>query len=122
MTLAETIVSSVLLLLILVPVLRVLAVGQLEAGIIRQKSLSLVLARARLDEIRSRALYDFSVDFTSNSEAAGIGYLCTVGDLPHGDNLRKISVQVGFDVDGDGNLDDGEKQVTLESLLARRWP
>jgi hypothetical protein len=36
-------------------------------------------------------------------------------------DLRQITVSVGYDLDGDSALDAGEIEVTLATLIARRW-
>ena len=48
-------------------------------------------------------------------------YLCNIADVSKGSNLRKITVSVGHDLNGDNVLADDEILVTFSTLLARRW-
>jgi hypothetical protein len=44
-----------------------------------------------------------------------------VEDVSVDSNLRKITVSVGYDLNGNNNLESDEIEVTLVTLVARRW-
>jgi prepilin-type N-terminal cleavage/methylation domain-containing protein len=121
-TLTEVVVASALLVVAMVPILKGLATAHLSTAIIEHKSRSLILAQAKLDEIKARSIYHYSSSYTTtNPLPLGDSYLCSVSDSGSGDNLRTITVSVGFDVNGNGSLGSDEIGVTLSTKLARRW-
>lgn len=120
-TLAEVVVSSTLLVVALVPILKALTLAQATSIVIERKTQSLVLAQGKLDEIRARSVYHYSDSYQQDSTALGGSYLCTVSD--NGDpSLRTITVSVGFDADGDNHLASSEILATLTTYVAKRWP
>jgi Tfp pilus assembly protein PilV len=121
-TLTEVVVASALLTLAMVPILRGLTAAHLGTINIERKSRSLILAQARLDEIKARSIYHYSSSFVedNNSIDGYPGYLRNVADNA-ADPLRTITVSVGFDANGDGELGSGEIDVTLSTQLAKRW-
>ena len=120
-TLTEVVVASVLLIVAIVPILKALTSGHVMTALIERKTRSLVLAQAKLDEIRARAIYNYSGSFGQTSASLGAPYRCTVVDTPNGSDLRTIEVSVGCDLNANGVLDADEIEVTLASLVARRW-
>jgi len=120
-TLTEVIVASTLLILAIVPILKALTTAHLNTAIIEHRSHSLILAEAKLDEIRARSIYNYGSIFTQTSSSLDGSYLGSVADSSVSSNLRKITVSVGYDLNGDSNLTDDEIEVTLSTLLARRW-
>jgi Tfp pilus assembly protein PilV len=120
-TLAEVVVSSTLLLVALVPLLKALTVAQMAGILIERRTQSLILAQSRLDEIRARSVYHYSDSFQQSSAALGGSYLCTVSD-DRDSSLRRIVVSVGFDSDGDNQLSSSEIMATLDTYVAKRWP
>jgi hypothetical protein len=49
-------------------------------------------------------------------------YLCNVTDSATANpDLKKITVEVGYDGNGNGTLSSGEVEVTLATYIARRW-
>ncbi|MGD8499110.1 MAG: hypothetical protein PVJ86_00590 [Phycisphaerales bacterium] len=120
-TLTEVVVASALLIVAIVPILKALTSGHVMTALIEQKTRSLTLAQAKLDEIRARSIYEYSTLYSETSAALGDSYLCTVADTAMGSDLRTIEVSVGYDHDGDGLLSSDEIEVTLATLIARRW-
>lgn len=120
-TLTEVIIASTLLILAMVPILRALTSAIMSSTIIEQRTQSLVLAQGKLDDIRARSLYNYDQDFTQSSVSLDGAYLCDVADSVQTSNLRRLSVSVGYDTNGNNGLDAGEIDVTLTTLLARRW-
>jgi len=122
-TLTEVIVASSLLILALVPILKALTTAHVSTTIIERRTQSLILARAKLDKIKACSIYDYTntgASFTENNTVLDGSYLCNVSDNS-GDPLKQITVSVGYDINSDSNLADSEIEVTLSTLIARRW-
>jgi len=110
-TLTEVVMASALLIAAIAPILKALTTAHYSSSLIERKTLSLTLARKKLEDI----------SFTEPNESLGGSYLCTVADKAVSADLRKITVSVGCDTDGNGSLAGGEVLVVLETLLAKRW-
>lgn len=119
-TIIEVVMASVLLIIVLVPILKALTTAHVTTTAIEQKTVSLMLAQAKLDEIKASSIYHYGDDFTESSSSLGGGYLCDVGDASAGDNLRTITVDVGYDLDENGSLETDEVEISLATYLARR--
>jgi Tfp pilus assembly protein PilV len=120
-TLTEVVIASALLIIAMVPILKGLTSAHLGTVIIELKSRSLILAQARLDEIKARSVYHYSDTFTQANVSVDGSYLCNVDDIAISANLRKITVSVGYDHDGNNTLDPNEIEVTLATCFAKRW-
>lgn len=120
-TLTEVVVASALLIVAMVPILKALTSAHVVGAIIEHKTRSLTLAQAKLDDIRARSIYNYSGTFEETSTSLDGLYLCTVTDSGSGTDLRTVSVSVGYDSNTNNILDSGETDVTLTTLLARRW-
>ena len=105
----------------MVPILKGLTSAHLSTVIIERKSRSLILAQARLDEIKARSVYHYSDSFAETNTSIDGSYLCNVDDSSINTNLRKITVSVGYDHDGDNILDPDEIEVALATCIAKRW-
>jgi len=105
----------------MVPILRALTTAHHSTVIIEYKTRSLILAQAKLDEIKARSIYSYSSSYTENNTSLDGSYLCNVSDTGSGSDLRTITVSVGFDLNGDNTLASDEIEVTLATCLARRW-
>ena len=121
LTLTEVVIASALLIIAMVPILKGLTSAHLGTVIIERKSRSLILAQARLDEIKARSVYNYSQSYSQTGLSLDGLYLCNVTDTSKNANLRKIIVQVGFDCDNNSILDTSEIEVTLATYLAKRW-
>jgi len=122
-TLTEVVVASTLLIIAIVPILRALTIAHFSTITIEYKTRGLTLAQAKLDEIKARSIYDYTNggdSFAENNVSLDGSYRCNVAD-DTGDPLKKITVSVGYDTNGDITLADDEIEVTLSSYLARRW-
>jgi Tfp pilus assembly protein PilV len=121
LTLTEVVIASALLIIGLVPVLKGLTSAHLGTAIVERKSRSLILAQARLDEIKARSVYDYSQSYAQTNLPLDGSYLCNVTDETIDSNLRKIKVSVGYDLSNDSILDADEIDVTLATYVAKRW-
>jgi Tfp pilus assembly protein PilV len=120
-TLTEVVVSSTLLVVAIVPILKALTIAQTAGIVIERQARSLILAQGKLDEIRARSIYHYSDSFVQNAESLGGSYLCRVADDGNA-SCRTLTVSVGFDADGNSQLSSGEVLATLTTSVAKRWP
>ena len=120
-TLTEVIIASALLIIAIVPILKALTSAHVTSTIIEHRTRSLTLAQARLDEIRARSIYDYSSNYIETSTSLDGSYLCDVKDTSKGTDLREIEISVGYDINDNSTLDGDEIEVTLTTLIAKRW-
>jgi Tfp pilus assembly protein PilV len=121
LTLTEVVVASALLMIAVVPILKGLTSAHLGTAVIERKSRSLMLSQAKLDEVKARSVYHYSDSFSQTDLSVDGSYLCNVADESAGANLRKVTVSVGYDLDGDSVLEADEIEVTLATYIAKRW-
>jgi type II secretory pathway pseudopilin PulG len=120
-TLTEVVVASALLIIAIVPILKALTGAHVTSTIIERKTRSLTLVQAKLDEIRARSIYNYSSNFVETSTSLDGPYLCSVVDTTVSSNLRTIEISVGYDLNNNNELEADEVEVTLATLVARRW-
>lgn len=123
LTLVEVVIASALLIVAMVPILRGLTIAHYSGANIEHKSRSLLLAQAKLDEIKARSIYNYTnggSSFAETGTSLDGPYRCNVTDNED-DSLKTITVSVGFDSDGSGGIANDEVDVTLATLIARRW-
>ena len=113
--------ASALLIIAIVPILKALTSAHVVGTIIERKTRSLTLAQAKLDDIKARSIYNYALSFSETDSSLDGRYLCNVWDVPRGFNLRKITVSVGYDLNGNSMLKADEIEVTLATLVAKRW-
>ncbi len=121
LTLTEVVIASALLITAMVPILKALTSANLGTVILDRKTKSLVLSQGKLDELKARSIYHYSQSFAQSNLSLDGLYLCNVADEAAGSNLRKITVSVGYDYNGDNILDSDEIEVTLATYIAKRW-
>jgi Tfp pilus assembly protein PilV len=121
MTLVEVLVASLLLTLVMVPILKALTIAHTEDIKIERRMRSLTLAEAKLEDIRARSIYNYSTNFNDSSSSIEGSFLCKVTDTPVNAKLRTILLSVGYDKNGNSSLGADEIEVTLKTLLAKRW-
>ena len=122
-TLPEVIVAAALLLIAIVPILKALTTANLDSAIIERRTQSLYLAQGKLNHIKAESVYDFN-DVTETNTNLGNSYFCNVSQTAVSGNsyLKSVSVSVGRDTNGNGTLESGETEVTLQTQIAKRWP
>ena len=118
-TLTEVLVASSILVVVMVPVLKALTQAHVGSRKIEWKTQGMVFAQAKLDEIRARAQADYDASYAVGNESCGNSYYCRVVDTGYGSDIRTVTVQVGYDQDGDKGLDSSEVSVELKSLITR---
>jgi len=119
-SLTETILASAILASAMIPCIKALTSSHILTTTVERKTRSLVLARQQIEDIRAKAIYDYSKSYSSN-KAIENSYVCKVTDNQISSNLRRIVVKIGFDADNNGTLSDAECLAMLETLIARRW-
>jgi hypothetical protein len=123
-TIVEVVVASLLLTVAMVPILRALTASHILDRKIEYRTRSLVLAQAKLEEIRAESIYNYDIDYSEESAMIEGEYLVSVIDadlVPPDNDLREFSVFVGYDRNQNDILEDDEIEVSLKSLIARRW-
>jgi hypothetical protein len=120
-TLSEVVVASALVIIAIVPILKALSASHLNTIIIERKTRSLTLAQGKLNEIKARSIYNYGDTFAETNTPVDGLYLCSVTDVAADPNLREITVTVGYDVNGGGDLGADEISVSLATYLAKRW-
>jgi type II secretory pathway pseudopilin PulG len=120
-TLTEVVIASAILIVAMVPILKALTTAHVTGTSVERKTHSLSLAQAKLEGIKARSVYNYPAGFAETSEPLEAGYLCTVTDTGPSADLRTIALSVGYDQDGDNSLEADEIEVTLNTLLAKRW-
>lgn len=121
LTLTEVVLASALLIIAMVPILKGLTSAYLGTTIIERKSRSLILAQAKLDKIKAYSIYHYSDSFTETNLTLEGSYMCNVEDSSVNDNLRKVTVWVGYDINSNNILESDEIEVTLATNIAKRW-
>lgn len=120
-TFTEVIVASSLLILAMVPILRALTQAHLGSVIIERRTRCLTLAQTKLDDVKARSIYNWAVDFDETGTSLDGAYLCNVDDTSAGTDLKRLTVSVGYDLDGNSQLAAQEIDITLVTLVAKRW-
>ena len=120
-TFTEVIVASSLLILAMVPILRALTQAHLGSVIIERRTRCLTLAQTKLDDVKARSIYNWDDDFSVDDESLDGAYLCTVTTQNAGTDLERFTVSVGYDLDGNSQLDAEEIDITLITLVSKRW-
>jgi hypothetical protein len=121
-TFTEVIVASSLLALAMVPILRALTQAHLGSVIIERRTKCLALAQTKLDDVKAKSIYNWvGPPFTEMNTSIDGDYLCTVQDTGAGSDLKNISVKVGYDYSGNGQLEADEVEIELVTYVARRW-
>jgi hypothetical protein len=119
-TLTEVLIASALLIIAIVPILKALTITHVSGAVIERKTRCLILAQAKLDNIRARSVSDYTGAFTEMNTSLDGSYLCNVLSIPEGLNLKTIGVFVGYDLSGNNVLAPDEVEVILATLIARR--
>lgn len=123
LSIIEVVIASALLIVALVPILKGLTIAHASTAKIEHKTRGLILAQAKLDEIKAGSIYDYTnggASFAESNTSLDGSYLCNVTD-DSGNPLKTISVSVGYDTNGNNTLGSDEVEITLTTLLARRW-
>jgi Tfp pilus assembly protein PilV len=117
-TFSEVLVSALILSVAMVPIVQAMGRVHFFSARLEKVSRSQVLAQNQLEELRARAVSDFSGTWSVSNQALGGGYLGTISAEPDA-LLRTVSVSVGYDENGNGVLEGDEVLAVLRSRIAR---
>jgi Tfp pilus assembly protein PilV len=120
-TLTEVVIATSLLVIAIIPILKALTGAHVTSGIIERRTNSLTLAQTKLDDIKARSIYDYSSSYSETSTSLDGSYLCNVTDTAVSSDLREIEISVGFDLNDNSTLNSDEIEITLTTLIAKRW-
>jgi len=98
------IVASSLLIVAMVPILKGLTSVHLTASLVEQRTESLNHAQTILESIKASSIYDFNGNYSKTNQDLGDSYLCTSRAAVVSGDLQRITVTVGYDKNGNGNL------------------
>ena len=120
LTLTEVVVASSLLAVAIIPMLKGMSNSHMVSAAVEQKTHALIMAQAKIQEIKARAINNYSANFGEKNTSMSGSFLCTVSDIPAGSNIRTITVSVGFNDDGNSILNSDEIDVELSTKIAKR--
>ncbi len=115
----EVILATGLLALAAVPIINGMTRAAELAGEVELRSTAAMLAQREMETALAALAEDFTTDVSKDSEPLGGGYLVTIDGEVSGLTAAG-AVQVGWDEDGDGELDASEVLVTLATLVTDR--
>ena len=121
-TLLEILLTISILSIALIPLMEMLPQALLLDAKLEQETKVAFLAQRKLEEVKSKAIYDFDQDYTESATAfpsPDQGFKYTVSD-DQGAEIKEIAVNVWRDEDGDGSAGDGEELIELNTKIARR--
>lgn len=113
------VIATALLTVAMVPMLKALTASQVNTRLIEQQSKSIIFAQSKFEQLRAKSIHNFGDSLDENSTNLGGDYLCNVND-DENSTLKKVSVSVGYDNNGNGLLNNQEVNITLHSYIARR--
>lgn len=121
-TLLEILLTIIILSIALIPLMEMIPHALvLDKGIERETQ-AVFLAQQKLEEIKGKAIYDFSPDYSESATAfpsPHSAYKYTISDnLDTG--IREIAVNVWYDEDDDNTIDENEAEVELNTKIAER--
>ena len=119
-TLTEVVVASAILAFALVPILKGLSSANAASVFIERKTKSLFLAQAKMENLRALSIYNFDSLTSKSPQSLSEEYLCSINITEESQNLKKVTVSIGYDSNSDLTLQREEVSVTLQSFLARR--
>jgi Tfp pilus assembly protein PilV len=119
-TLTEVVVASTLMLVAMIPMLKGLSNSHMVSAAVEQKTRALILAQAKMEELKARSINNYAVKFGENNTLLGDSYICTVSDSSVTPDIRTITVKVGFDDSGNNILGAGEIDIELSTMIAKR--
>ncbi len=119
-TLVEMVAASALLIAAMVPILQVLTGTLLYASIIERRTGSLIAAKNVIEQCKALSISDWDEINDGNNINSSGKYFYNIDVTEEQDDLKKIVVQAGYDMDGNGSLSSDEIQVTLATFISRR--
>ncbi len=129
-TMLEILVSVAIMAIAVVPLLGLLTSAPVLHQQREQQMRAAFLAQLRLEEVKQKITVGFDNDYDRSTDplvddfpAPDATFRYTITDDPDTsdvDNLKVITVEVWYDMNGDGIPDDIEQKVELKTKVARR--
>lgn len=121
-TLLEIILTISILSIALIPLMEMLPQALLLDAQLEREAKAAFLAQRKLEEVKSKAIYDFDQDYTEPATAFSSPdstFKYTVSD-DQGAEIKEIAVNVWYDEDGNGSASSDEEQIELNTKIAKR--
>ena len=121
-TLLEILVAISILSIVLIPLMEMLPRTLLMSSQLERETKVAFLAQRKVEDVKCRAIYDFSVDYTESAAAfpaPDSSYKYTVSD-DQGAEIKEIAVTVWYDEDNDNSVGGDEEQIVLYTKFAKR--
>jgi|GEM_PF-608195 len=121
-TLLEILLTIVILSIALIPLMELLPGALVLDAQMERESKVAFLAQQKLEEVKSKATYDFDQDYSESATAfpsPDSTFKYTVSD-DQGTEIKEIAVTVWYDKDGDNTVDEDEEGIELNTKVAKR--
>ena len=121
-TLLEILMAISILSIVLIPLMEMLPRTLLLDARLERETKVAFLAQREVEEVKSRAIYDFSMDYSESATAfpaPDLSYKYTVSD-DQGAEIKEIAVTVWYDEDNDDSVGGDEEQLVLYTKFAKR--
>lgn len=121
-TLLEILLTIIILSIALIPLMEMIPQALVLDKSIEWETQAAFLAQQKMEEIKGKAIYDYSPDYSESTTAfpsPHSAFKYTVSDDPD-TGIREITVNVWYDKNGDDTVDDDEEEVILNTKIARR--
>ena len=121
-TLLEILAAIVILSIALIPMMEMLPAALVLDSQLEQKTRVTFLAQRKLEEVKCKAIYDFSPDYSESATAfpsPDVSFKYVLTD-DQGTEIKEISVVVWYDEDGNDTIDSDEESIELDTKVAKR--
>ena len=117
-TLVEVLVAVVILTGTILGLIQTMATNLTTSRDLERLATCTLLAEEEMERLKGLLFHDYDTDITALSEDLGQGYWVTrtVGVLTT--DQKQIGLEVGYDTNGNDDLDASEVQVTLNTAYA----
>lgn len=120
LTLTEVLVSLSLLSMAMVPILKALSQSHQTTAKLEHVNQSLVYAQSQLEELRAQGLNNYDSTWSQQNISYGQDYYGTISDTGPGTDLRTVTVETGYDANGNRRLDSTEILIQLNTMIVRQ--
>jgi len=121
-TLLEILLTIIILGMALIPLMEMIPQALVLDNKVERETQAVFLAQQKLEEIKGKAIYDFSPDYSESATAFPSPHSIfkyIVSD-DQGAGIKEIAVNVWYDEDGDNTVDSDEDEVELNTKVAER--
>lgn len=121
-TLLEVIIAIAVLSIALIPLMEMLPRAFLLDRQLEREAKVAFLAQRKLEEAKSKIIYDFSQDYSETANAfpsPDSDYKYIVSD-DLGTEIKEITIDAWYDGDGNGGIGSDEEHIELNTKVAKR--